>query len=84
MLVPQRGVIRDYMGSASIFALTADDKVESRNITVARTMGDKWLVTSGVAPGDRVIVEGLQRIRPGVTVRIAGDLSAEKPASEAK
>jgi membrane fusion protein (multidrug efflux system) len=47
----------------------AEEKAEPRPITVARTVGDSWLVTNGLKPGDRVIVEGLQRARPGTQVK---------------
>ena len=47
----------------------AEDKVESRPVTAAISRGDKWLITDGLAAGDKVIVDGLQKIRPGATVK---------------
>jgi membrane fusion protein (multidrug efflux system) len=47
----------------------ADNKAEQRPITVGQAMGDRWLVTSGLQPGDRLITEGLQRVQPGVALR---------------
>ena len=53
------------------YALVAgkDDKVEMRMLTLDRAIGERWLVTKGLAAGDRVIVDGLQRIRPGAEVK---------------
>ncbi len=69
LLVPQQGVTRDVKGVPIAWVVGKDDKVEQRMLELDRAIGDKWLVTSGLAPGDRLIVEGLQRVRPGVRVR---------------
>jgi membrane fusion protein, multidrug efflux system len=69
LLVPQQGVGRDTSGNATALVVGAGEKVEPRVIKVSRAMGDKWLVDSGLMPGDRVIVEGLQKARPGVPVK---------------
>ena len=63
MLVPQRGVSRDPRGNATVMLIGPDNKVVPRDITAQRTVGDKWLVTQGLKPGDRVIVEGLGKVR---------------------
>jgi membrane fusion protein (multidrug efflux system) len=68
LLVPQQGVTRDAKGNASAMIVTADGTVEQRAVQLNRSVGDKWLVSSGLFEGDRVIVEGLQRIRPGIPV----------------
>jgi len=68
LLVPQQGVTRDAKGNASAMVVTADGTVEQRAVQLSRTVGDQWLVSSGLFEGDRVIVEGLQRIRPGIPV----------------
>ncbi len=70
ILVPQRGVTRDPKGGALVMLVGADDKVEPRPIQVARTVGDNWLVSDGLKPGDRVIMEGIQRARPGTPVKV--------------
>ena len=70
ILVPQQGVPRDPKGNPYALVADAKDQVEMRMITIDRAIGDKWLVTSGLAPGDRVIVEGLQRVRPGSPVKV--------------
>jgi membrane fusion protein, multidrug efflux system len=69
VLVPQQGVTRSTGGQATALVLTADNKVEQRNITADRAVGDQWLVTNGLKAGDRVIVEGTSKVRPGATVR---------------
>lgn len=69
ILVPQQGVTRSAGGQATALVVTADNKVEQRNIVADRAVGDQWLVTSGLRAGDRVIVEGTSKARPGATVR---------------
>jgi len=71
MLVPQQAVMRDPRGKASVYVLGAEDKVEVRPVVTARAAADKWVVTEGLKAGDRVIVEGLQKIRPGAPARVA-------------
>jgi len=81
ILVPQRGVSRNPKGEAVALVIGAEDKAEPRPIKVVRTVGDNWLVSEGLKTGDRVIVEGVQRARPGTTVK-AVPFSA-KPAEGA-
>jgi len=69
LLVPQRGVTRNPKGDAVVMMVAAGEKAELRPIKVVRTVGDNWLVSDGIKPGDRVIVEGVQRARPGTTVK---------------
>ena len=68
ILVPQKGVTRDATGKATALVVGADKKVERRQLTTDRVVDNAWLVTAGLAPGDQVIVEGVQKVRPGVTV----------------
>lgn len=68
LLVPQQGVTRDSKGNASAMVVNGDGTVEQRTVDVSRTVGDQWLVNSGLVEGDRVITEGLQKIRPGMPV----------------
>lgn len=70
ILVPQQGVSRDTKGNPFVLIVDAEDKVQQRAITVARAVGDRWNVPSGLASGDRVIVEGMQKVRPGVSVKV--------------
>lgn len=69
ILIPQRGVTRNPKGEAMVMAVGAEEKVEPRLIKVVRTVGDNWLVSEGLKTGDRVIVEGLQKARPGNPVK---------------
>lgn len=68
MLVPQRAVSRDEKGNATVLIVGKDNKVEPRVLTATRTIGENWLVTSGLRAGDRVIVEGAMMLRPGMPV----------------
>jgi membrane fusion protein (multidrug efflux system) len=69
ILVPQQGVTRNPAGEALVMVVGAEEKVEPRVIQVARTIGNDWLVTDGLRSGDRVILEGIQRARPGTVVK---------------
>jgi len=69
LLVPQQAVYRDPKGNPLVLLVDAAGKAEQRAIVAERAIGDQWLVTSGLSPGDRVIVEGLQKVRPGATVK---------------
>lgn len=69
LLVPQQGVSRDAKGNPTVLIVDRRGRVELRQIATTRTVGPKWLVTSGLAAGDRVIVEGLQSAQPGAAVR---------------
>jgi membrane fusion protein (multidrug efflux system) len=69
LLAPQQGVTRDAKGNPIAWVVNKDEKVEQRTLELDRAMGDKWLVASGLVPGDRLIVEGLQKVRPGDRVR---------------
>jgi membrane fusion protein (multidrug efflux system) len=70
ILVPQQSVSRDPKGNPRVLLVGAGGKVEQRMIAVDRAMGDRWLVASGLAPGDRVIVEGIQKVRSGTSVKV--------------
>ena len=69
ILAPQQGITRDPRGRATALVVNARNKVEQRSVTADRTIGDKWIVTAGLKPGDRLIVEGLQGLQPGATVK---------------
>ncbi len=74
ILAPQQGVARNAKGEATAMVVNADNKVEPRVLKAERTAGSFWLVSEGLQPGDRLITEGLQFIKPGVEVQV-------KPAS---
>lgn len=69
LLVPQQGIARDPMGNASAMVLAEDNTVEQRPVTLRRAIDNDWLVGEGLRAGDRVIVEGLQKIQPGMQVQ---------------
>ena len=90
ILVPQRGVTRNPKGEAMVMVVGAEEKVEPRLITVVRTVGENWLVSEGLKPGDRVILEGIQKARPGTPVKAVpfgakpADEKAVQPAEKKK
>ncbi|TNH45286.1 efflux RND transporter periplasmic adaptor subunit [Photorhabdus luminescens] len=85
ILVPQQGVTRTPRGEATVMVVGANEKVEPRIITANQAIGDKWLVTSGLKAGDRVIVTGLQKIKPGIPVKAEEvDLNAKSAANQAE
>lgn len=81
LLVPMQGIARDPKGDTSAMVVGKDGKVEVRPVKVSRALGDKWLVEEGLKAGDKVIVEGVQKIGPGMPVQ-ATELGA-KPARTA-
>jgi membrane fusion protein (multidrug efflux system) len=80
ILIPQQSVMRDPKGNPMVMIVNAAGTVEPRMLTLDRAIGDKWLVTSGLTTGDRVIVEGLQKARPGAAVKAVPFEAANKPA----
>jgi membrane fusion protein (multidrug efflux system) len=86
ILIPQRGVTRNPKGDALVMTVGAEEKVEPRTIKVVRTVGDSWLVSEGLKTGDRVILEGLQKARPGTPVKAVtfGAVPAAPPAGAAQ
>lgn len=91
ILVPQQGVSRDARGNATVLVIGADGRAVQKPIVADRTVGDRWLVTSGLVAGDRVIVEGLSRIKAGQTVtavpwgsktQASGSRDAAQPTTE--
>jgi membrane fusion protein (multidrug efflux system) len=83
ILVPQQGVTRDPKGNAIAMVVDGSNNVEQRTLKVDRAIGTRWLVTEGLKAGDRVILEGLQKVRPGVAVKIV-PLGAKPAPAAAK
>lgn len=81
VLIPQQAVSRDPRGNPYTLIVNPNNVVEVRPLVLDRAFGDQWLVSSGLAAGDRVIVEGIQRVRPGVTVRVVNFSAPEKKAA---
>ena len=71
MLIPQQAVSRDQKGNPAVLIVDAEGKVQQRMLTLDRAIGDQWLVSSGLASGDQVIVEGMLKVRPGMAVKVA-------------
>ncbi|NUP08224.1 MAG: efflux RND transporter periplasmic adaptor subunit [Polyangiaceae bacterium] len=80
ILVPQRAVTRDGKGRPSALVVNDQSKVERRSIVTEREVGDAWLVIDGLKPGDRVIVEGLQKARPDADVVVVDAKEKKKPS----
>lgn len=84
MLVPQQAVTRDSRGVATAWVVTPDNHVEQRDLQTVRTVGNAWLVDSGVKPGERVITQGVQFVQansvvdaqPATNVKLKTALSA--------
>ncbi|MCI1016872.1 efflux RND transporter periplasmic adaptor subunit [Herbaspirillum sp. C7C2] len=90
LLVPQKAVSRDQTGAATALVLGANGKVEQRLVTVARAVGNNWWTSKGLKEGDKLIVDGLQKVRTGDTPRaiditdsLKKDLASEAAAAAA-
>jgi len=83
ILAPQQGVTRNTKGEATAMLVNAQNKVELRTLRVERAVGNRWLVDEGLIPGDRLITEGLQFIRPGIEVKAvpAGNVKQDTQAT---
>ncbi|EZP53482.1 MULTISPECIES: efflux RND transporter periplasmic adaptor subunit [Sphingomonas] len=93
LLVPQRAVSRDEKGQATTMVIGADGKIQVRTLQTSRTIGEDWLVTGGIKPGEKVIVAGAMMLRPGMPVqgkpwdpnaKPAAPQGAGAPAAQAK
>jgi membrane fusion protein (multidrug efflux system) len=85
MLVPQRAVT-EIQGKYLVAVVGADNKVDIRPVTVGERIGTEWIISKGLQPGEQVIAEGTQKVRPGVTVTpkpFAAGAPAEKAAAPA-
>ncbi|WP_086740079.1 efflux RND transporter periplasmic adaptor subunit [Erythrobacter colymbi] len=76
ILVPQPALTRNARGEASVFVVDAGNKAAERKVTAPRALGTDWVVTSGLKPGDKVIVQGLARLKPGAPIK---PVPASKP-----
>ncbi len=85
ILVPHKALSRDPLGNALVMVVNAESKVEARPVKVAQSLGSDWVVTGGLAAGERIIVEGLQKAHPGAPVQAqeAGAQPAAAPAATA-
>lgn len=83
ILVPQQAVTRNTKGEATVMLALPEGKFAPQVVKAEKTIGDKWLVSDGVKPGDQVIVEGLQRLRPGTVIKAVPMAAGSAPAASA-
>ncbi|MEG3130914.1 efflux RND transporter periplasmic adaptor subunit [Pantoea cypripedii] len=84
LLIPQQAVTRTPRGEATTLVVGSDNKVEVRTISVSQAEGDKWRVNGGLQAGERVIVSGIQRAQPGMTVKpVAANASSSSSTGTA-
>lgn len=83
ILAPQQGISRDVKGNATAMVIAEDSTVQLRQVVADRTVGDRWLVSSGLVAGDKLVIEGLGRIKPGQKVKpvLVGDAAASAAAA---
>lgn len=81
ILAPQQGISRDQKGNPVALIVDSEGKVEQRLVVVYRAIGDKWVVSSGLAAGDKLIVEGTQRVRQGLPVKAVPFVEAQKDST---
>lgn len=77
LLAPQRGITRDRTGNATAMVINKEGIVELRQLKTGRAVGDQWLVLEGLAVGDQVIVEGLQKVKPGAAAKAVAITSSK-------
>ncbi|NDL65841.1 efflux RND transporter periplasmic adaptor subunit [Acerihabitans arboris] len=70
LLVPQRGITRSSSGQATVLVVDGNHKVVLKEVATERVVGNRWLISSGLALGDRVIIDGVQKAIPGSEVRV--------------
>ena len=80
LVVPQVAISRDVKGNALAYVINENNTIEERTLTTGQTLGDQWIVESGLQAGERVVVKGLQKIRVGSVVSVAKE-AEETPAS---
>ncbi|MFG0632037.1 efflux RND transporter periplasmic adaptor subunit [Pseudomonas sp. xss_2] len=87
LLVPQRAVSRDSQGKTSVFVVDANNAVKERELTIERAVDGQWLISDGLKVGTRVIVDGIQHVRPGMKVKpieLGAITSAASPTFSSK
>ncbi|MBZ0334412.1 efflux RND transporter periplasmic adaptor subunit [Marinobacter sp. AL4B] len=76
LLVPQVAISRDVKGNALAYVIDENNTIEERTLTTGQTLGDQWVVESGLQAGERVVVEGLQKVQAGSVVSVAEETEA--------
>lgn len=80
IMIPQQAVSRDPKGNPIVLIVDSESKIQQKLLILDRAIGDQWLVTAGLAPGDRIVTEGLQKVRAGMPVKVRSAAPAESPA----
>lgn len=81
LVVPQVAISRDAKGNAQAYVIDANNTIEQRSLTTRQALGDQWIVESGLKAGERVVVEGLQKVRAGAVVKVTGNVPASTSAA---
>ena len=86
LVVPQVAISRDVKGNALAYVVNENNTIEERTLSTGQTLGDQWIVESGLQEGERVVVEGLQKVRVGSVVSVVGaeDATADSAAESTK
>jgi membrane fusion protein (multidrug efflux system) len=82
ILAPQQGITHAPDGTATALIVGTNDTVEKRSVELDRALGDAWVVTRGLAAGDRLIVAGKQKVKPGMQVAVREQVAADDGATE--
>ena len=83
LLIPQKSVVRDPSGRANVWVVGEGDKVERRPVQLGQAIGNQWLLDSGLKAGERIVVDGFQRVRPGLQVKPVAGSATNGPAGGA-
>jgi membrane fusion protein (multidrug efflux system) len=83
LLAPQQGITRDPRGNALALIVDGRDRIEQRSVVTDRAIGSDWLIRSGLSAGDRLVVQGLDKVHPGDTV-VPVELGADTPRADAR
>ena len=84
ILIPQQAVSRNPKGDPIALIVDGEGKVGQRMLTLDRAIGDRWLIASGLEAGERLIVEGAQKVRPGNAVKVVPFNAGRKDEVESK
>ena len=82
LTVPQVAISRDVKGNALVYVIGENNVIEQRTLTTGQTLGDRWIVQSGLQEGERIVLEGLQKVRVGSVVSIAKEDEAQPAESK--
>jgi len=84
IVVPQKGISREPNGQATALVIGDNNLVEKRQVEPEKAVGNQWLIRSGLSAGDRLIVDGLQKIRVGAPVTPVDVIAEQQTLSQAE